>query len=129
MSHQLEIDSFNKSFGLNRILTDIYLKCESGDIIGILGKNGSGKSTMLKILFGIEKAEQKFIRIDGKVFDKPYKTQGEIAYLPQDNFIPRNLTLSSAVKFYLSDDLRVNMFFDDPVLKMLQYNKIGRAHV
>ena len=123
MSHQLEIDSVNKSFGMNRILTDIYLKCETGNIVGILGRNGSGKSTLLKILFGSEHAEQKFIRIDGKIFDKVYKTPGEIVYLPQDSFIPRNMTLITAVKLYLANDTLVNKFFDDPVLKMLQYNK------
>ena len=123
MSHRLEIDSVNKSFGQNRVLTDIYLKCETGDIIGILGSNGSGKSTLLKILFGSEKAEQKFIRIDGKIFDKTYKTRGEIAYLPQDSFMPRYMTLATAVKLYLSDNFCVNKFFDDPVLKNLQYSK------
>ena len=123
MSHKLEIDSVNKSFGRNRVLTDIYLKCETGDIVGILGSNGSGKSTLLKILFGSEKAEQKFIRIDGKIFDKTYKTQGFIAYLPQDSFIPQYMSLASAIKLYLRDDTIVNTFFNDPVLKMLQYKK------
>ena len=123
MSHQLEIDSVSKSFGMNRVLTDIYLKCETGNIVGILGRNGSGKSTLLKILFGSEHAEHKFIRIDGKIFDKVYKMPGEIAYLPQDSFIPRNMTLIAAVKLYLTDDAIVNRFFDDPVLKMLQYSK------
>ena len=126
MSHLLEIDSVNKSFGRNRVLTDIYLKCETGDIIGMLGSNGSGKSTFLKILFGIEKAEQKFIRINGKIFQRPYQTLGEIAYLPQDSFIPKNMTLADAAKLYLSTDDRVNMFFDDSTLYMLLYNKASQ---
>ena len=126
MSHQLEIDSVNKSFGQNRVLTDIYLKCETGDIVGMLGSNGSGKSTFLKILFGTERAEQKFIRIDGKVFERPYLTPGEIAYLPQDSFIPRNMTLSSAAKLYLSADDRVKLFFDDPALETLQHRKASQ---
>jgi ABC-type lipopolysaccharide export system ATPase subunit len=123
MHHLLEIDSVNKSFGENRVLTDIYLKCETGDIIGMLGSNGSGKSTLLKILFGSMPAEQKFIRIDGKIFTRPYMASGEIAYLPQDSFIPRNMTLARAAKLYLHDDNRVNMFFDDSTLYMLQYSK------
>ena len=123
MSHLLEIDSVNKSFGQNRLLTDIYLKCNTGDIIGMLGSNGSGKSTFLKILFGTEQAENKFIRIDGKIFHYPYTTFGEIVYLPQDYFIPGNMTLAHAVKLYLISDHLVDMFFDDPLLYMLQYNK------
>ena len=123
MSHLLEIDSVNKSFGENRVLTDIYLKCETGDIIGMLGSNGSGKSTLLKILFGNMQAEQKFIRIGGKIFNRPYTASGEIAYLPQDSFIPRNMTLARAAKLYLNDDNRVNMFFDDATLYMVKYSK------
>ena len=126
MLHLLEIDSVNKSYGQNRVLTDIYLKCETGDIIGMLGSNGSGKSTLLKILFGVEQAEHKFIRIDGKIFQRPYQTLGEIAYLPQDSFIPKNMTLIDAAKIYLSDVDRVNMFFDDPTLFMVQYNKASQ---
>jgi len=125
MSHQLEIDSVHKSFGKNRVLSDIYLKCETGDIVGLLGRNGSGKSTFLKILFGTMHAEQKFIRIDGKKFDCTYQTQGEIAYLPQDSFIPRNMTLASAVKLYLSNGERVKQFFDDVALDLLQHRKVS----
>ena len=126
MSHLLEIDSVNKSFGQNRVLTDIYLKCETGDIVGMLGSNGSGKSTFLKILFGSQQTEQKFIRIDGKIFHRPYLTLGEIAYLPQDYFIPQYMTLADAVKLYLSEDSLVNMFFDDSMLYMLQNNKASQ---
>ncbi len=70
MSDILEIDSVIKSFDVKQILTDIYLKCQTGDIIGILGRNGTGKSTLLKILFGTLKAENSFIKINGKVYDR-----------------------------------------------------------
>ncbi len=107
------------------MLTDIYLKCETGDIVGLLGRNGSGKSTLLRILFGTESAEQKFIRIDGKKFDHPYQTPGEIGYLPQDSFLPRYMRLDTAVKLYLPGD-RARLFFDDTLLFRLQHNKVSR---
>jgi ABC-type lipopolysaccharide export system ATPase subunit len=127
MQHLLEIDSVNKSFGQNMVLTDIYLKCETGDIIGMLGSNGSGKSTLLRILFGCLSAEQKFIRIDGKIFNRPFLTLGEIAYLPQESFIPQNMTLARAAKLYLQDDNRVNMFFDDSALNIVRYSKASQV--
>lgn len=71
MSSLLEIDSVIKSYDDRQVLTDIYLKCETGDILGVLGRNGSGKSTLLKILFGVLPADSKFIRIDGKVYNCP----------------------------------------------------------
>ena len=63
----LEIDSILKSFGERTILADVYLKCCRGDIIALFGRNGTGKSTLLNIIFGTLKADRKFIRIDGKV--------------------------------------------------------------
>jgi ABC-type multidrug transport system ATPase subunit len=125
MSHLLEIDSVNKSFGRNRVLTDIYLKCETGDIVGLLGRNGSGKSTLLKILFGVMPAEQKFIRIDGRIFNRPYQYGGELCYLPQHEFLPQNMTLKTAIKHYLPDE-QANLFFDDALLYSLQINKISQ---
>ena len=57
MPNLLEIDSVVKSYDTRIVLTDIYLKCKTGDIIGMLGRNGTGKSTLLKILFGILQAD------------------------------------------------------------------------
>ncbi len=124
MSHLLEIDSVQKAFGQNQVLTDVYLRCETGDIVGLLGRNGSGKSTFLKILFGSISAEQKFIRIDGRILKRPYQTAGELCYLPQDPFLPRNMKLRTAVRLYLPAE-QATFFFDDPLLHLLQSNKIS----
>lgn len=125
MSHRLEIDSVNVSFGRNRVLTDIYLKCETGDIVGLLGRNGSGKSTLLRVLFGTEAADQKFIRIDGKKIDRPYQIPGEAGYLPQDPFLPRYMKLDTAVNLYLPGD-RARLFFDDTLLFRFRHHKVSQ---
>jgi ABC-type multidrug transport system ATPase subunit len=44
--HILEVDSVQKRYDIQSILSDVYLKCETNDIIGLLGRNGSGKSTV-----------------------------------------------------------------------------------
>ena len=49
----LEIDGLSKSFGKNKVLKDIHLHVEPGQILGLMGENGAGKSTMMKCLFGI----------------------------------------------------------------------------
>ena len=125
MSHLLEIDSVQKSFGRNKVLTDVYLRCETGDIVGLLGRNGSGKSTFLKILFGTLSAEQKFIRIDGQIFDRPYRTAGEICYLSQDPFLPQAMRLETVVRLYLSAE-QAALFFDDPLLRHLHVSRVSR---
>ena len=67
MKHLLEVDSIIKRYNNELVVSDVYVKCETGNIIGLLGRNGSGKSTLLQIIFGIVDAETKFIRIDGIV--------------------------------------------------------------
>ena len=125
MPNLLEIDSVVKSYDTRVILTDIYLKCKTGDIIGMLGRNGTGKSTLLKILFGILQADRKFIRIDGKFYDQPYKTINELCYLPQHSFLPQHLRVEKIVELYLGKSKKVS-FLDDLVLSELSTNKISQ---
>jgi len=124
MQSILEIDSVMQSFDGRKILSDIYLKCETGDILGILGRNGSGKSMLLKILFGAMKGDHKFIRIDGEIYDKPFKTTGLVCYLPQHSFLLGHLTVTATVNMYL-DGVGVDAFLDDELLGKLRDNKIN----
>ena len=49
--HILEIDSVELSFGDRRILSGVYLAVETGGVTAVLGRNGCGKSCLMKILF------------------------------------------------------------------------------
>jgi len=124
MSNLLEIDSVVKVFDRHVVLTDIYMKCQTGDIIGMLGRNGTGKSTLMKILFGTLNADTKFIRIDGKVYNQPYKTINEICYLPQDSFLPKQMSVEKTIELYLGEN-RVVSFLEDSILQKLNTSKIS----
>lgn len=52
MDLSLGVDSILHRFGRRTILTDVYLKCQKGDIIGLFGRNGTGKTTLFRIIFG-----------------------------------------------------------------------------
>ena len=106
--HILEVDSLIKSFGYKTLLSDIYLKCTTGEVIGILGRNGTGKSTLLQLIFGSLETESKSIRVDGKFLKKPFSQGDKIAYLPQGNFLPNGLTVSSVIRAFISDENRRN---------------------
>lgn len=123
MSSLLEVDSIRKSFGDKQVLTDIALKCHSGDIIGLLGRNGSGKSTLLKIIFGTLYTDYKFIRINDKILNQPFKTKNIIVYLNQDNFLPKNLTVKQVAKIYFENP-DYKEFLEDEVLSKVTETKI-----
>jgi ABC-type multidrug transport system ATPase subunit len=101
MKDLLEVDSVMISFDDRQMLTDCYLRCETGDVIGILGRNGCGKSTLLKIIFGTQITINKSIRINGKVYSHPYKHGNLVAYLPQHDFLPKNISIKRIINIYI----------------------------
>lgn len=103
MKHQLEVDSILKSYGTKELLTDVYLKCETGDIVGLLGRNGSGKSTLLKIIFGTLPADNKHIRINGRQSRFPYREKDQVAYLPQHRFLPADISIEKIIGIFMAD--------------------------
>ena len=107
--HTLEVDSIIKTFGNHQLLTDVYLQCQTNEVVGLLGRNGSGKSSLLKIIFGSLPADSKSIRVDGKAYSKAYIHRNLISYLPQHNFLPENKRVTDVVKNFLSnkDDQRI----------------------
>ncbi|MER2996222.1 ATP-binding cassette domain-containing protein [Pontibacter populi] len=98
--NKLEVDSILYNYGHRQLLTDIFLSCDTGEIVGLLGRNGCGKTTLLKIIFGTLPTPNKHIRITGKVYTEPYKSDNLLAYLPQHDFLPANLKLHNIIDLY-----------------------------
>ena len=62
----LSIHGMSKSFGRNKVLNHIDLNVKPGSIMGLMGENGAGKSTMMKCLFGTYQKDEGTIILDGK---------------------------------------------------------------
>jgi ABC-type lipopolysaccharide export system ATPase subunit len=102
MNHKLQADSIQLEFSGRRILSDIYLQCETGEITGLLGRNGQGKSSLMKIIYGSLKGE-KSVRFDNVSHPEAFKHPDLLLYLPQFNFIPQGLTLKRIFKDFELD--------------------------
>ena len=63
----LKLENLSKSFGSNRVLSGITLEVSRGTVLGLMGENGAGKSTMMKCLFGIYSRDEGSIYLDGKL--------------------------------------------------------------
>ncbi len=92
----LEIDNVELNFDQKRILYGIYLKGEIGKVTGLLGRNGCGKTALLKILFGVLRAKSRTIRIDGIYQKKALFKTGKAMYLPQEQLLPKNIKIIDA---------------------------------
>ncbi|MBQ3686420.1 MAG: sugar ABC transporter ATP-binding protein [Treponema sp.] len=65
----LEIKGLSKSFAKNKVLNGIGLTVKKGSVMGLMGENGAGKSTMMKCLFGIYAKDEGQIFLDGSPVD------------------------------------------------------------
>jgi ABC-type multidrug transport system ATPase subunit len=111
MKNVLEFDSLELSFGDRRILSGIYMKCEQGEIVGLLGRNGSGKSSLMKVVFGSLDAEYKSLRLNGETLYGNYNRRRVIAYLPQNDLIPSYIPVGFAFSLFNVDIGKINTIF------------------
>jgi ABC-type multidrug transport system ATPase subunit len=114
--HELHVDSVVKSFGANQVLHDIFISCKPGEIIGLFGRNGCGKTTLLKIIFGSLRAENKFIRVNERIVKTLRENNNNIAYLPQRNFLPSHLRIKKVVDLFC-EPLQRNSLKNNPHVK------------
>lgn len=78
----LQINDIHKSYGEKNVLNGISFSVEKGKVTSLIGRNGSGKTTMLEILSRIISQDGGFISIDDKKIDEDITLQQNIAFLP-----------------------------------------------
>ncbi len=122
---ELFVDSVQFSYtSNNQLLTGGYLGLKVGDIIGLLGRNGTGKTTLMKIIFGSLRAQNAYIRVNGKKVSQAFPTR-EVCYLPQDSFLPTSFRVKNAISFMLSDQESRTIVESDELIKPILDNKIA----
>jgi len=109
----LKVDSVQLTFDDRKILQDVYLECKQGEVIGLLGRNGSGKSSLLKIIFGTLIPSYKYVSIDDTFIHKGYRNN-RIAYLPQHNYLPQGVKIEKLAKL-LIDEMYWEEFANQPI--------------
>ena len=93
----LEFAHIEKSFGEKRVLDDICFKAESGDAFGLLGRNGAGKTTSIRILMNVFSADSGEVLVDGRPIDR---SRVRFGYLPEERGLyPKKKIISQLVYF------------------------------
>jgi len=106
MIHTLEADGIQLEFNERKILSSVYLKLETGKITALLGRNGTGKTCLMNIIYGSMHCE-KSVRFDGISQKYPYQRPDLLRYLPQFNFIPQRFSLK---KIFNDFELEYGLF-------------------
>ena len=98
MSMIIEINSLQKRYGSNLVLDNISLTFESGTIVGLLGPNGSGKTSLIKILAGVINDYSGNVLIDG-IAPNEY-TKSIVSYLPEKTYLVESNKVNYALDFF-----------------------------
>lgn len=92
----LEVNNLHVSYGGIKALKGISFKVEEGEIVALIGANGAGKSTTLRTVSGIVRAQEGEIGFNGKIFKKipPYKiVESGISQVPEGRRVFTRLTV------------------------------------
>ena len=93
----LELRNIEKSFGEKKVLTGVSFKAEGGKAFGLLGRNGAGKTTSIRILMDVFPANSGEVLIDGQPID--YNKVG-IGYLPEERGLyPKKIIIDQLTYF------------------------------
>lgn len=94
----LKCTNLSKTYDFDNALNNVNLSIESGKIIGLLGPNGSGKTTFIKLLNGLLKPTEGEIFIDGQ--NPGVETKKIVAYLPDKNYLDNSKTVKAILQLF-----------------------------
>ena len=94
----LEVKKVSKSFDDKKIINNVSFDIKKSKIVGLLGKNGSGKTTIIKMINDLLTVDSGEILVNGKAISE--KTKGEISYLPERTYLESDKTILQIFKFF-----------------------------
>lgn len=118
----LEITNLTKNFGSKHVLNSLTLTLTKGKVLGILGPNGQGKTTLLNLISGLLKPSGGNIKING--IEVGTETKKFVSYLQEKDFLPKWMKISDSIKFYkdfFSD------FNEEKCLKLLKFMNLDSS--
>lgn len=109
----LTVNGLYKSYDKKEVLKDINFDISSGKIVGLLGKNGMGKTTLIKLINDLLTKDKGTIKVNGKEIG--VESKKIISYLPERTYLNKQMTALEVIKYF--DDFYDN--FDSNKAKKL----------
>ena len=110
---QIQVQDLHKSFGSQKVLDGVGLEVRKGETVAVLGRSGTGKSVLLKLLIGLQPADSGTISIQGREvtgsrLEELNEIRKKIGFLFQQAALYDSLTIEDNVAFPMSRHARSN---------------------
>lgn len=101
---RLSAEGLQKTYGVRKVVKDVHLAVDAGEVVGLLGPNGAGKTTSFYMIVGLVRADAGQISIDGQPVERlPIHRRSRLglSYLPQEASIFRKLNVEENIRAVL----------------------------
>ena len=99
MKNIVEVKNFKMAFGRKTVIKDLSFEVRKGEIFGLLGSNGSGKTTTIRALLGFYQPTDGELLIDGKKYN-PEDTSVTVGYLPEERGLYRKENVIDTMVYF-----------------------------
>ena len=136
----VKVEHLTGGYGKKPVNKDLNFELEKGEIVGLIGLNGAGKSTILRTIAGLEKVASGLITFENQGFNRmpsDKRVQNGVVLVPEGRRVFPGMTVQENLQlgaFSVKDKHQVHAAFDTvyeqfPILKARLNQEIGRAHV
>ncbi len=122
---RLSVLNVSLLYGHKTILDGLQLNLQTGDIVGLLGRNGAGKSSLMQVLSGSIKKSSYKAFLDDNAVDLRDQSQQLVGYLPQDPFLMKGLKVTDAVQAIHENPEQQDLILYEPMIHAMHHKKVG----
>lgn len=117
-------NNINKQFGKLKALDNVSVTCNKGECIGLIGPNGSGKTTFIKSVLGMVVCDNGFITFNGKNILHDWQYRANIGYMPQIGRYPDNMSIGQLIN--MMKDIRNEKLrqLDEDLINAFELDKL-----
>jgi lipopolysaccharide export system ATP-binding protein len=127
---RLQALSLKKAYRSKKVIEDVSLHVDTGEVVGLLGPNGAGKTTCFYMIVGLVAADEGSIHLEGKdiTFNAIHeRSRAGLSYLPQEASVFRKLTVEENIRAVLEINPQPGQSTDEAINALL--NDLQISHI